>query len=306
MNSPLSTPVALLVFNRPELTRRVLDVVRLARPVALYVIADGPRPDRPEDEPACAAVRAVVDAAVDWPCRIERLYAARNLGCARRVSSGLDWVFSQVDEVIVLEDDCVPDERFFPFCTELLERYRAEPRIGLIAGSNFQPCDVTDGRGYYFSRYPHCWGWATWKRAWRTYDHAMTGWPAAERDGWLRTRFETRREARYWARIFDRVWAGEIDSWAYRWTYACWRNDFLAALPASSLVTNIGFGRAATHTRQTPGAAAAGKWPQPWPLVHPWLIERDTAADRYTYLHHFEPTLWIRIRRQIARSFSRQ
>jgi len=67
MNSPLSTPVALLVFNRPELTRRVLDVVRLARPVALYVIADGPRPDRPEDEPACAAVRAVVDAAVDWP-----------------------------------------------------------------------------------------------------------------------------------------------------------------------------------------------------------------------------------------------
>jgi hypothetical protein len=298
--------VVLLIFNRPDCTRRVFERVRAARPETLFVVADGPRADAAGEAAACEAARAVVAQGVDWPCDIRREFSDRNLGCARRVSSGLDWVFAQVEEAIVLEDDCVPDERFFPYCTELLARYRAEPRVGLIAGSNFQARDVTDGRGYYFSRYPHCWGWATWRRAWRAYDHAMTDWPAAKREGWLGTRCETRREARYWERILDRVAAGEIDSWAYRWTYACWRHDFLTALPARSLVTNIGFDRAATHTRRMPSGAVETAWAQPWPLVHPPELVRHAAADRYTYLHLFHPTLWIRLRRQIARRLGRR
>ena len=115
----LETPVALIVFNRPEPTRRVFAAIAKARPSRLLLIADGPRPDRQRESNQCAEVRNIVSA-VDWPCQVQADFADENMGCRRRVISGLDWVFSQVEEAIILEDDCVPDPSFFPFCSELL------------------------------------------------------------------------------------------------------------------------------------------------------------------------------------------
>jgi hypothetical protein len=291
-------PVALFIFNRPDSTRRVLDALRHARPARLFIIADGPRDNGAGDRTACAAARETIVEGVNWPCEIRREFSDKNLGCARRVSSGLHWVFDQVESAIILEDDCVASEAFFKFTGELLRRFDADERLGVVSGSNFQPQDVSDGAGYYFSRYPHCWGWATWRRAWKAYDHAMTDWPAMKQSGWLRELLGSAREARYWEYIFDRVAAGEIDSWAYRWTFACWRRNFLTALPAANLVTNIGFDRAATHTTRGVGPRSRDR-DQPWPLKHVGRVERNVAADRYTFEHHFHPPLWLRAVRKM-------
>ncbi len=115
----LHTPVALVVYNRPERTARVFEAVRQARPSHLFVIADGPHPSRQGDTERCAAVRAIVEQ-VDWPCQVARDYADTNLGLKRRVEGGLSWLFGCVEEAIILEDDCLPHPCFFSFCQELL------------------------------------------------------------------------------------------------------------------------------------------------------------------------------------------
>ena len=295
-------PVAFFVFNRPDFTVQSFARIREARPSRLYVVADGPRPGRADEAGLCQQVRTIVEQGIDWPCDVIRDYSPVNLGCARRVSSGLDGVFAREEAAIILEDDCIPDGSFFPYCTELLERFRSDSRIGVIAGSNFQHSEVTGGMSYYFSRYPHCWGWATWRRAWRMYDHAMKAWPEAKQSGWLERVFENRREASYWERIFDDVHAGLIDSWAYRWTFACWQNEMLTVLPAVNLVANIGFGPTATHTHRSHPSGPGKVGRLEFPLRHPAGIERHVLADLHTYTHHFNPSRWRRWWRRLTQA----
>ena len=152
-----STPVAFIIFNRPDTTKRVFAEIAKARPPKLLVIADGPRADHPADVEKCAAVRAIIDG-VDWDCEVLKNYSDVNLGCKRRVSSGLDWVFDTVEEAIILEDDCLPHPTFFRFCEEMLEKYRDDKRIAMISGDNLQFGRKRTGYSYYFSRYPHIWG----------------------------------------------------------------------------------------------------------------------------------------------------
>jgi hypothetical protein len=296
--------VVFLVFNRPEPTQRVWARIREAQPRRLFVVADGPRPDQPGDADRCAAVRRIVEQ-VDWPCTVEREYAATNLGCARRVSSGLDWVFTRTDEAIILEDDCVPDPTFFPFCAELLERYRNEPRVAQIAGCTFHGGSGDGPASYYFSRYPHCWGWATWRRAWQLYDHAMPAWSATREPDWLAPSVPDPAERRVWAERFAATASGRVDSWAYRWTWAVWRQGCLSVLPYRNLVSNIGFDGSATHTRKSNPQAALPVSSMRFPLVHPGSITRDAAADERTSHRVFRPpSLAARVGRRLRKIFA--
>lgn len=280
-------PVLLLIFNRPELTRQVFVRIREARPTQLFVAADGPRADRPGEAERCADARRVVDE-VDWPCTVQRLFRDENLGCKKAVSSAIDWFFSHVDAGIILEDDCVPHPTFFRFCAELLARYRDDERVMVISGNNFQKAGWQTPHSYYFSVFNHIWGWATWRRAWQHYDGSLTEWPRLRQTSWLSGLFGSDVAANYWRGIFDMAHAEKIDSWGYAWTYSCWIQNGLAILPAQNLVTNIGFGPDATHTRNAtsetanrPVAAAE------FPLRHPLVMVRDYVADRYTSEHHF-------------------
>src|SRR6266566_849672 len=187
MVNGLSTPVAFIIFNRSERTAEVFGAIRAARPAQLFVIADGPRPDVESDATKCAATRAIIER-VDWPCQIFRRYADKNIGLRRNVSEGLDWVFNQTERAIILEDDCLPDPSFFPFCEELLERYAEDRHVAMIGGTNLDP-EHAAPRGedsYYFSRFWQIWGWATWRRVWQLCDHEMKEWPELRRSCWLR------------------------------------------------------------------------------------------------------------------------
>lgn len=293
--------MAFIVFNRPELTARVLAAIRAARPPRLFVVADGPRADRPGEVERCAAVRALIEVGIDWPCVVEKNYAESNLGCGRRVSSGLDWVFARVEEAIILEDDCLPDASFFPFCEELLARYREDGRVAQIGGTNHQYRDFSCAGSYFFSRYNHIWGWATWRRAWRLHDPFMRHWPEVRDHGDWSEMFSNRPTRLFWRARWRAVFAGKVDTWDLAWTFSCIRLGLLTALPAVSLVENLGFSPDATHTKRGPARPLrVGRLE--WPLRHPETLCADADADAHMeriLFHH--PSILQRVWRRITR-----
>lgn len=275
------TPVALLIFNRSDTTRLVFNAIRAVRPRRLLVVADGPRPDREGEQERCREARSVIDE-VDWDCEVDLNFSDRNLGCMRRVSSGLDWVFQKVEEAIILEDDCLPHPSFFPFCRELLVRFRHEPRVAQISGVNFQFGRRKMLESYYYSRYNHVWGWASWKRAWQLNDNEMVHWPDFRDNGLLDNLLSSKNEVAYWTDVLNKVYWGEIDTWDCRWTLSCWRNGLLTAIPAVNLISNIGFRSDATHTPVPNRYSAMKVEAINFPLIHPSLMESDAAADAFT------------------------
>ena len=203
----LNTPVALLIFNRPDTTERVFNAIAKAQPPKLLVVADGPRPQREGEAELCAQTRAIINR-VDWDCEVITEFADSNMGCKRRVASGINWIFEQVEEAIILEDDCLPDPSFFRYCEEMLTRYRDNERVGMVSGGNLQFGRQRGTGSYYFSKYTHIWGWASWRRAWKYYDRDLTLWPAFRDQGLLTQIFETSGEQEYWRNSFQWVHEG--------------------------------------------------------------------------------------------------
>jgi hypothetical protein len=308
-------PVLLLLFNRPDATRRVLERLRTIKPTQLLVAADGPRTGHSDDIESCAAVRSVITQGVDWNTqKMEVNFAPANMGLRFRVSSAIDWAFNHTDRLIILEDDCLPSRSFFEFCGELLDRYADDEEVGSVCGCNFQRQPFQSHHSYYFSRYSHCWGWATWKRAWSGYDVDMSDWPARKESGWLEGIFPHPLEAGYWRKIFDDTYHRKINTWDYQWVYHCWNNQRLAAIPAVNLVTNIGTGSSATNTRDP----EEGKHHLPAgelnaPFLHPHEVTRNAEADSYSQKFVFgwakdmSPTgRLLRLLRKARRCFRRQ
>lgn len=274
------TPVVLIIFRRPDTTARVVESLAQVRPRQLYVIADGPRADHPDDRRLCKQTRALV-ADLEWDCEVHRDFANENLGLRERISTGLDRAFARYERAIVLEDDTVPDPTFFRFCDELLERYAGDERIMSVTGSNLFGRGARGSDSYFFSRYESCWGWASWRSAWETYDASLSAWPAFRDSGRMDELFESPFVAAHWTRLLDRVHSGKLDSWAYAWRFAHWANHGLAAIPDVNLVSNIGFGVEATHTRADKHAFAALRTESlAFPLEHPDFVVRERSAER--------------------------
>lgn len=284
---PLKTAVLFLVFNRPDTTRQVFEAIRKAKPPRLYVAADGPRADKPGEAEKVEQARRIA-MQVDWECEIKTLFRDENLGCKIGVSSAIDWFFENVEDGIILEDDCLPEQSFFWFCQELLERYRDDKRIMTISGNNFQFGRKRTDYSYYFSRYMHCWGWATWKRAWQYFDLKMTQWPKIRDEGWLNDILDSTSEVISRKKLFDSAFKNEVDSWARVWTYSIWLQNGLNILPNINLVSNIGFDSDSTHTKDRNKHYANMKTEiMKIPLQHPPFIIRDSEADAFTRKTHF-------------------
>lgn len=272
-------PVVLLVFNRPDLTAKVFEAVRAARPPVLFVAADGPRGDRPDDVRLCSQTREIVQG-VDWDCDVHWKFADRNLGCGPAVSQAMEWVFDGVERAVVLEDDCVPDPTFFPFCDELLELYQKDSRIMQIAGSNLQtPAEVFGVASYSFASFPLVWGWATWRRAWQHYDIAMTNWPRFRDTGGLDGLHATRSRRRHLRHEWNSIHAGN-GTWDHQWQYTVMSQHGLSIYPATNLVTNLGFRADATQTTLAGSMAAVPTRPLTFPLTHPSHVAESARLER--------------------------
>ena len=241
-------PVVLIIFNRPDLVERQCERLSAMDLQQLLVIADGPRPGT-DDEEKCHAARAIVDG-MEWSCSVQKNYADINMGCANRIVSGLNWVFSLVDRAVILEDDCIAHPGFIRFCDELLDRYEKDMRVMQICGTNPLP-DIKDPYSYRFSHHVMCWGWATWARAWARNDITMN-LPDQDIDVLLDRAMQGNRTAiEHWHKVIDMTRRGELDAWDYPWQLSIWRENGIALLPNQNLVMNAGFRADATHTKNS-------------------------------------------------------
>jgi hypothetical protein len=240
------TPILFLVFNRPDLTRQVFRTIRNQKPARLYIAADGPRLHKSGEEELCAETRSVIEE-VDWDCDVRKLYRKENLGCGRAVNEAITWFFEQESEGIILEDDCLPDASFYPFCREMLERFRDTENVGSISGNNFLPPGMRVVAPYGFSKYAQIWGWATWARFWKGYDFELSG----EEEEWKEIIHRVNPieyHARYWVEVFRAMKSGLLDTWDYQVIFSAWKNGFVHIYPSRNLISNLGYGETATHT----------------------------------------------------------
>ncbi|MCK4386474.1 MAG: glycosyltransferase family 2 protein [Candidatus Pacebacteria bacterium] len=285
MNQNLNTPVLFLIFNRPDITQKVFDVIKKVQPKQLFIVADGARND--EEWKECDKARNIINQ-VDWDCEIHKNYSDKNLGCKIRVSSGIDWFFENVEEGIILEDDCVPHQSFFYFCKELLDKYKNDDEIMCITGNNFQNNIKRGDSSYYFSIFNHCWGWASWRRAWQHFDIEMKSFPEFERKNKIKKISNQKIAQKYWLKNFQAAYENKVNSWAYIWTYTCWKQKGLTCLPNINLVSNIGFDEQATHTTDKNSKNANIPTQKIiFPLSHPKLIKVNKKADNYTNKYYF-------------------
>ena len=302
----LTTPVLFLIFNRPDTTQRVFNEIRKAKPKKLFVSADGPRKSKSGEYENCQSARDIIKQ-VDWDCEVYTNFMGKNLGCKIAISSGIDWFFNHVEEGVILEDDCLPHATFFSFCQELLNYYRDDKRIMMIGGSNFQFGRKRTLDSYYFSMYTIIWGWASWRRAWKNYDVNMKLWPEIRDGGWLQDLLGSKKSANHWAKMFENVYWGGIDTWDYQWNFACWVHHGLTIIPNVNLISNVGCGKDSTHTSDSADKRAnLHVQEMKFPLQHPSFVIHNMAADEHirrtfimlSFMERFKKNISGRLQRE--------
>jgi hypothetical protein len=282
----VQSPVLFLVFNRPDTTRRVFQQIKAARPSRLYISADGPRPEKPSDLLLCREVRNIVSD-IDWDCSIHTIFNDENRGCKLAVSSAIDWFFSQEEEGIILEDDCLPASSFFYFCDQLLEKYRSDNRIYSITGSNAQNGQTRGSASYYFSQLSNIWGWASWRRIWKLYDKDLHRYSEEFAISYLKNNFQDPLLTDYWLDIFKRLKRKEIDTWDQQFQLMTFFENGLCITPNVNLISNIGFGGDATHTFNPQDYSANKPTREISSITDPAEILPDREADYFLFNHEF-------------------
>lgn len=275
----MNSPILFLIFNRPDTTERVFEEIRKAQPPRLYIAADGPRANRPGEKEICEKTRAIAQK-VDWDCEVKTLFQDENFGCGKAVSQAITWFFDNEPEGIILEDDILPHPDFFPYCDELLDRYRDNKEIGIIAGHNHIYTNLNRDSSYGFLVVPHIWGWATWRDRWALYDFNLKTTSKQRLKDALKRHGYNASQIRFWDNIYEHMKRHEIDTWDYQWSIALIENEMLNVTPYKCMTKNIGFSDDATHTA-TGRPEEVAMIPSPiYPVYHPSNLSVDNEAEQ--------------------------
>ena len=301
--------ILLLFFNRLDTTLATLEQIAKVKPPRLYLAADGSRNE--QEKAQIAHLRKEVTGYITWECEIYTRFLDTNLGCKMAVSSAITWFFSHEKQGIILEDDCLPSLSFFRFCDELLERYKYEEKIFMISG--WSALDFAKNTSvetlhpkaqlqedYFFSKYPHIWGWASWARSWQKYQLEFSDF---ETEFNLLNNFYSKKEKQYWHKIFKVYSQGQIDTWDYPLAYSVWKHKGLCIYPKNNMITNIGFNRNdATHTIGESKFATMPSYELAFPLKHPSAFKPNTTMDHISFGITFTPlSILARIKRKLHR-----
>jgi hypothetical protein len=245
---PLNTAVLFLIFNRLDVTKQVFQAIRQAKPPRLYLAADGARKNTEGEAEKVIAVREYVLQNVDWDCEVKTLFRDKNLGCKYAVSGAIDWFFEQEEMGVILEDDCLPNQSFFWFCEELLERYKDDLRVGQVSGFNYNLQYASLKYDYFFSRYPMIWGWASWRNRWDKYTVTLEGFDEIKGNNQFSLMFDKAENRKRWG-DFYKVKKNLIDTWDFQWAFTLYKNNQLTIIPKNNFIMNLGFGKDSTHTK---------------------------------------------------------
>ena len=281
-----NVPILLVVFNRPAITEQVFNRIKEMKPKYLFISADAPRDGVVGEREKCEQTRKMVEL-IDWECDVKRNYADTNMGADRRMVTAIDWFFKNVEEGIIFEDDCLPSKSFFSYCEQMLTRYRDDEKIMHISGDNFQFGQTRNDADYYFSRYAQTWGWATWRRAWQKFDWNISVWPEFLSSNKIDNIFADNKQKKYWLRFLQDIYNKKYNFWDAKWVFAVWQNNGLAIIPSKNLISNIGYGNDATHTKVFCKLADV-KSEELFIERHPKEINVDIEADKITFANYYE------------------
>lgn len=292
----LTTPVAFCTFNRLDTAMQVFEQIRIAKPSKLYLISDGPRANREGEDKLVLKVREYIESHIDWDCEVKKNYAPSNMGCGKRMSSGITWVFENEERAIILEDDCVPQQSFFKYCQEMLDRYEDNEEIMVISGNNqIAYLNTIDG-DYGFSHQANIWGWASWRRVWKDYDFDIADWPDNKKNPVWRQIYTTKAR---WSLLaeYDTMYRHAYDTWDYQVSYQMGVRKGYCIIPRVNQVSNAGFtGEEFTHTAQMPDWMDQRSYPMEFPLKHPDKIEWTRAYDVEFSKRDFKHGLTVHIK----------
>ena len=288
------TPILIIAWKRPDKVMKLINSMKILKPQKIYIACDGANGYSRDLKKKIEETKKVIESHINWDYKIlKKRYSKLNQGCKEGVSNAISWFFDEEKEGIILEDDCLPHPDFYGYCKKMLEKFRFDRRVWCITGCNFQK-GLTRGNGsYYFSKYNHCWGWATWRECWADYDKEMESWPAFKKQKLIDNFFYHNYQARYWERNFDEIFNGRVDTWDYQWTFCCFKNGGLTVTPNVNLIENIGFGKDATHTKvgNSPlslrelrlGSTNMTTIKDPYPLV----FQANEEADQFVESSYF-------------------
>lgn len=280
--------VLFMIFNRPDPTRKVFEAIREAKPPRLYVAADGPRKNVKGEYEKCISTREIIKE-VDWDCEVKTLFRDKNLGCGLAVSGAISWFFENEEDGIILEDDCLPNQSFFYFCEELLDYYKDNEKIMHIHSNHIgKPYSKYS---YYFSSMERCWGWATWRRAWKLYDYNLEKYSYDLIAKKIEEVYFSDLYIDYWKDVLKIMTNDDItkriNTWDYQWSFSILANDGLCICPNVNLVSNIGFGKDATHCSYENDVLSNMASYEIKEIIHPNKIERDLFIDENSMSKNF-------------------
>jgi hypothetical protein len=257
--------------------------VAAAKPRRLFLACDGPRRERPAEIDQVLETRAVLDSSVQWDCEVTRRYSETNQGCREGVTSAINWFFEHVEEGIILEDDCVPHADFFPYCAELLAKFRDNDSVMHISGDASLRYPRFRGKASYaFTSEALVWGWATWRRAWNEYDEHLTKWLLIRDDAeQVDAIFRSRSARAYWTNTMDKLlFQSSPDTWDYIWSFSVFERAGVAIVPRRNLITNVGHRSDSTHTFDPSSPRADCPTEPILPLLHPAAVRVDHRVER--------------------------
>jgi hypothetical protein len=295
-----SVPILFIVFNRADTASRVLDQLRIIKPTRIYFAADAPRVEKGVEEiNACQSARNLINT-VDWPCEVKIFYPETNVGARQFIGNAITWMFEYEEKGIILEHDCLPHVDFFAYCKATLDWYQNTEQVMHISGTQFKDIGKSVPE-IYFSHYNHIWGWATWKRAWQHYDLEMSGFSNFDVHKKIEQIFPSTTEQKYWSKKLRKAQNGQIGSWDYQWTFAIWNNKGVAVIPGSNLVSNIGFGAGAIHTKDE-SHFLANRPVYEFPIQQinkPGQITINRISEKYDFRKVFYPSIFKRVTNKI-------
>ena len=312
MKQPAKIDVAVLMlfFNRPDHFQKVFDEVKKARPAKLFLYQDGARGER--DMPGIEACREIAsDENIDWECEVHRSYQTQNQGCDPSGHLSQKWAFSMVDKCIVLEDDCVPSQSFFPFCKEMLDRYEHDERISMIAGFNEDEITGYCPNSYFFTSVFAIWGWASWRRVFEKRDEQYAFLDDAYTMRELKSFAKSRKLRSDLIRMMlDHRASGKQYFESLFWS-AMLLSSGMAIMPAKNLINNLGLSDESTHfsgsMKTTPKAYRKifmmKRHELEFPLKHPRYILEDVEYKERLYKINCWGHPWIKIGRSLEELF---
>lgn len=244
-------PVALFIFKREESVMRILKVLEEIKPKKLYLISDNGRTDA--EKQLVSQVRSNIESAVTWDCEIIKRYQSKNVGVYENIAGGAKWVFEREKEAIFLEDDNLPEISFFPFCEELLKKYKNDQRILWICGSNYlEECNPENGADYIFSKNMLPCGWASWGDKFNHfYDGELSLFNSTTKNKLKNSYIDKKL---YHQDMYNIEYEidykkkhGRFYSWDYQMAFSLRAHDVYSIIPKFNQIKNIGVDDNSTH-----------------------------------------------------------